>query len=432
MWAYIVRRILLTIPIVLGVVLITMVLFSYVAADPARAFAGKYATEGVLDAVRAQMGLDKPRWFKWTIPVREVRIDGQSVSVSTPWAHELNKGDSVVVDGLDTPLNGTFKVDDVPGPKRFSYTVASLPATTQPASAPAPTSETPAASGDDEAAPAAAQPPTESPIEVSSASIATKSMWNRFKGGFDSQLFDILTFKIYSLKSMRYRRTIWDIIKEKGPASMAIQVPAFIIALGVQLAVSLYAASRRGRPIDYTITVLSVLLLAIPGLSVYLFSQWFFAMKMGWFPVAGWDSGSLSWMRFAALPVFVSVVLGVGGGVRLYRTVMIDEIYSDYVRTARAKGLAQRQVLFTHVLKNGLIPVITSTVTALPGLILGALLLERIFQIPGLGAFTVDALSNNDRTVVMGMTFALSIIYCLLLLASDVLYTLVNPQVSLR
>ena len=137
-------------------------------------------------------------------------------------------------------------------------------------------------------------------------------------------------------------------------------------------------------------------------------------------------------MRYAALPIFISVFLAMGGGVRLYRTVMVDEIYSDYVRTARAKGLGNRQVLFTHVLKNGLIPVITNTVTALPGLILGALLLERIFQIPGLGNFMVEALNNYDRTVVMGMTFALSIIYCVLILISDILYTLVNPQVSLK
>jgi peptide/nickel transport system permease protein len=128
----------------------------------------------------------------------------------------------------------------------------------------------------------------------------------------------------------------------------------------------------------------------------------------------------------------VSVFLMLGGGVRLYRTVMVDEIYADYVRTARAKGLGNRQVLFTHVLKNGLIPVITNTVTALPSLILGALLLERIFQIPGLGNFMVEALNNNDRTVVMGMTFALAIVYCLLVLISDILYTLVNPQVSLK
>ena len=402
MWAYIVRRILLTIPIVLGVVLITIVLFSYVSYDPARAWAGKVASEAQLEAIRAQMGLDKPRWFKLAAPVRAVEGDPAGVvSVSGPWNHGLDAGQRVTVSGVGPGYDGTFEVTAVDGPKRFSYK-PNNPATL----------------------------PTEAQLERGTVRHASAGAW--LAEGFDSQLFDILTFKIYRLNSMRYKQPIWEIIKEKAPASMAIQIPAFAIALGLQLSLALYAAARRGRAQDYAITVLSVLVLAVPPLSVYLFAQWLFGMQLGWFPVAGWETSGLTWMKFAALPVFVSVFLSIGGGVRLYRTVMIDEIYSDYVRTARAKGLGQRQILFTHVLKNGLIPVITNTVTALPGLILGALLLERIFQIPGLGAFTVEALNNYDRTVVMGMTFALSIIYCVLILVSDILYTLVNPQVSLK
>ena len=404
MWAYIVRRILLTIPIVLGVVLITMVLFSYVAPDPARAFAGKFVTDAALDAVREQMGLDKPRWFKWAVPVRRAEVNGGVVTVATPWRHGLETGDRVVVSSLSGAYDGTFAVGEVTGPKQFTYAVPSHDgASTQPIA-----------------------------LEVSRTRIQNASARKRLAEGFDSQFFDILTFRIFERNSMRYKQPIWNIIKEKAPASMAIQVPAFAIALGLQLGLALYAASKRGRAADYTITVLSVLVLAVPALSVYLFAQWAFGMELGWFPVAGWEGEGVRWMQYAALPVFVSVFLGIGGGVRLYRTVMVDEIYSDYVRTARAKGVSNRGVLFTHVLKNGLIPVITNTVTALPGLILGALLLERLFQIPGLGNFSVEALSNNDHTVVMGMTFILAIIYCLLLLVSDILYTIVNPQVSLR
>lgn len=405
MFAYIVRRILLTIPIVLGVVLITMVLFSYVSYDPARAWGGRIASEAQLDAIRAQMGIDKPRWFKWSVPVRRVEAVGRSVTVATGPDHGLEKGDAFVLRGAGGKYDGKHTVEEKKGEKLFTFTsTAGDAASTQPAV-----------------------------IEIEKgAALHNASPGGRIAAGFDSQLFDILTFKIYKLKSMRYQRPIWDIIKEKAPASLAIQAPAFVIALGLQLSLSLYAASKRGRPQDYLITLLSVLILAIPALTVYLFAQWAFGMQLGWFPVAGWESSGLQWMRYAALPIFISVFLAMGGGVRLYRTVMVDEIYSDYVRTARAKGLSNRQVLFTHVLKNGLIPVITNTVTALPGLILGALLLERIFQIPGLGNFMVEALNNYDRTVVMGMTFALSIIYCVLILVSDILYTLVNPQVSLK
>ena len=130
--------------------------------------------------------------------------------------------------------------------------------------------------------------------------------------------------------------------------------------------------------------------------------------------------------------ILIAVVIGIGGGTRFYRTVVLEEIYSDYVRTARAKGVSNRDVLFTHVLRNAMIPVITKTVTALPGLILGALLLERIFQIPGLGNMMVEAIGNNDRAVVMGMTYVLAIIYCLLLLVTDLCYALVDPRVRLR
>ena len=405
MWAYIVRRILLTIPIVLGVVLITMILFSYVSYDPARAWGGRIASEAQLDAIRAQMGIDKPRWFKWSIPIRRIEATGQTVTVATGPAHGLEKGDTVVVSGAGAGYDGRHAVEEVKSEKLLTFT---------------------SSAGD----PASTQPTT---IELGkNANLHDASLTGRFAEGFDSQLFDILTFRIYELNSMRYQRPIWDIIKEKAPASLAIQLPAFLIALGLQLGLSLYAASKRGRWQDYGITLLSVLILAIPALTVYIFAQWAFGMQLGWFPVAGWESSGLQWMRFTALPIFVSVFLAMGGGVRLYRTVMVDEIYSDYVRTARAKGLSNRQVLFTHVLKNGLIPVITNTVTALPSLILGALLLERIFQIPGLGNFMVEALNNYDRTVVMGMTFALSIIYCVLILVSDILYTLVNPQVSLK
>jgi peptide/nickel transport system permease protein len=322
MWAYIVRRILLTVPIVLGIVFITFVLFGVVAKDPARAFAGKFVSEQQLQATRARMGLNKPKWF-------DVKA--------------LGAGD--------------------------------------------------------------------------------------VKKAFNTQLFDVLLFRFPN--SVRYEESLWSLIRRKAPASMTVQLPAFLIIIGLELTLALIAASRRGRMTDYSITLLSVLLLSLPPLSVYIFSQWFFGQKLGMFPVAGWDRGIFA-VHFAALPILMTVLIGIGSGTRFYRTVVLEEMYTDYVRTARAKGVSRRDVLFTHVLRNAMIPVITQTVTALPGLILGALLLERIFQIPGLGNLMVESLNNQDRPVVMGMTYILAITYCGLLLLSDILYTLVNPQVSLK
>jgi peptide/nickel transport system permease protein len=322
MWAYIVRRIFLTVPIVLGIVLITFVLFRVVAPDPARAHVGKNPSPEQLKATRARMGLDKPLWLD---------------------AKALGRG------------------------------------------------------------------------EVGKA--------------FDSQFFNLLFFRFQ--KSVRYEESLWTLIARKAPASMTVQIPAFFITVGLELALALTAASRRGRMTDYLITIASVLMLSLPPLSLYIFCQWFFGQKLGLFPVAGWDQGIYA-IHFAALPILMAVAVGVGSGTRFYRTVVLEEVYADYVRTARAKGVSNREVLFTHVLRNAMIPVITQTVTALPGLILGALLLERIFQIPGLGNLMVESLNNEDFWIVMGMTYVLAIAYCVLLLISDVLYTLVNPQVSLR
>ncbi len=322
MWLYIVRRTLWTIPIILGVVLITFSLFSLLAQDPARQYAGKFATPEVLQAVRAKMGLDKPRWLDLAA-LREGRI----------------------------------------------------------------------------------------------------------ADGFDSQFFDVVFFQFP--ESMRWEAPLWELVKRKAPASMMIQVPAFLITLGLQLSLALYVAFHRGRWPDYTITFLAVLGMSVPTLSVYILAQWLVGQELEWFPVAGWEGG-LHAVHFAALPILLSVLVSLGGGVRFYRTVVLEEVNTDYVRTARAKGVSPPDVMFIHVLRNAMIPVITSTVTALPGLVLGALLLERIFQIPGLGNLMVEAIGNNDRSVVMGMTYVLSIVYCLLLLVTDVCYALVDPRVSLK
>lgn len=322
MWAYVVRRILWTVPVVLGVVLITFVLFVYVQPDPARQYVGKLASPEQFKAVRAKMGLDKPVWANWKA---------------------LGHGD--------------------------------------------------------------------------------------FSKATNSQFFDILFFRFPP--SMHYEEPLWQLIKRKAPASMTIQVPAFIIALGLQVALAIYVAFHRGRWQDYIITFLAVLGMSVPALSVYIAAQWLLGQELSVFPVAGWEQGIYS-IRFAALPILLSVLMALGGGVRFFRTVVLEEVNQDYVRTARAKGVSRRDIMFAHVMRNVMIPVVTGTVTALPGLILGALLLERIFQIPGLGNLMADAVITGDRGIVMPMTYVLSFVYCILLLVTDLCYAMVDPRVSLR
>ncbi|HLF67661.1 MAG TPA: ABC transporter permease, partial [Gammaproteobacteria bacterium] len=141
--------------------------------------------------------------------------------------------------------------------------------------------------------------------------------------------------------------------------------------------------------------------------------------------------GGLSAIKFLALPVLVSVIAGIGSGVRWYRTLFLEEITKDYVRTARAKGLSDLAILFKHVLKNAMIPILTGVVVLIPSLFLGSLLLESFFAIPGLGSYTIDAIRAQDFAIVRSMVFLGSVLYILGLLLTDISYTLVDPRVRL-
>jgi peptide/nickel transport system permease protein len=267
---------------------------------------------------------------------------------------------------------------------------------------------------------------TDKPLWINFQQAGKSGHW---ADAFDSQFFDTLFFRFKP--SLHYNEPVWELFKRKAPVSFSIQFPIFVVLLGIQLVLAIISARRRGRPTDWTITTLAVVTLSVPALSIYLVTQSIFAGQLRWFPVGGWSSG-LSVIHFMALPIIVGICAGWGGGARFYRTVVLEEMNQDYVRTARAKGANTREVLFTHVMRNIMIPVITQTITALPGLFLGALLLERIFQIPGIGGMLVDAIFNQDRPIVMFTTYSVAIAYAFMLLVNDILYTFADPRVSLR
>jgi peptide/nickel transport system permease protein len=307
MLAYIIRKLLLTVPILLGIVLITFLLFCVVAPDPARVYAGKFKSESQLQAIRHQLGTDIPKWRQFT---------------------------------------------------------------------------------------------------------------------------NILTF--HFANSSRYQESVWSLFARKAPVSLAIQIPAFFIELGLQLLLALFVASRRGTAFDFVITFLAVIGMSIPVVSLYIGTQWIFGGWLQWFPVAGWSPGFFYALHFAALPILVTVFGGLGGGVRFYRTIALEEINAEYVRTARAKGVPPREILYTHVFANVLIPVLTNTVVVLPLLFTGSVILEQLFQIPGFGALLVDSIHSQDQPVVMFIMYITSLIYLLMLVVTDILYTLVDPRVTLR
>lgn len=311
MAAYIIRRLLYTIPIVFGVLLLTFILFTVVGGDISFEIAGKNATPETIREIREEYGFNKPLFLAW---------DSQFV--------------------------------------------------------------------------------------------------RHFK--------DALTFNFGRALD---REPVIDKIKRGVIPSLSLTVPIFFGEVIISVTIALFVAFLRGTVWDIVAVVLCIAGMSIPYLSFILFGQYFLAYKWGFFPV--FFSPELSIPQYVALPVIIGVVTGLGGNVRFYRTVMLDEMRADYVRTAFAKGLDARRVLFRHVLKNAMIPILTTIVLAIPFLFLGSLLLERFFGIPGIGYLMVEAIGARDYFVINAMTYISAILFVIFNLITDICYALVDPRISL-
>ena len=247
------------------------------------------------------------------------------------------------------------------------------------------------------------------------------------------QYLDILksTFTFDFGRSWATKQQITPMIKSGAWVSITLVVPAFSVASILAISMALIAAFFRGKLLDRGLVVLSVIMMSISGLAYILFGQWLLAYKLGWFEIAGYEYGFPDFIAYTVLPGIILVVLSIGSDVRFYRTVILDELYQDYVRTARAKGLPERIVLFKHVLKNALIPIITNLIIQLPSWLLGTLLVESFFGIPGLGGITLNAINNADFPVIKAMTILSAVFYLIFNLITDILYTLVDPRIKL-
>jgi peptide/nickel transport system permease protein len=221
----------------------------------------------------------------------------------------------------------------------------------------------------------------------------------------------------------------YDISQRMWP-SLAIAIPVLIVGLMVNITYALLIAFFRATYIDIWSVVLCVVMMSISGLFYIIGGQYLVSKLLHLVPISGYDTG-LSAVKFLILPVLIGVVGGIGAGTRWYRTLFLEEINRDYVRTARAKGLSEVVVLFRHVLKNAMIPILTGVVVVLPLLFMGSLITESFFGIPGLGSYTIDAISRQDFAIVRAMVFLGSVLYILGLLLTDISYTLVDPRVRL-
>lgn len=318
MGAYIIRRLLSVIPITLGVLLITFLLFRVVGGNPAYRLAGKNATKEKIEAITRERGYDKPFFLNF------------------------EKFPSRLMDAQFPRLIGRLAHADF------------------------------------------------------GESITTKEK-------------------------------VTDILLDGLGPSLCVTTPLFFLNLFLAIVLALVAAYFRNTWLDRSLVILSVMGMSVSSLVYIMVAQYWLASELRWFPVWGFEGP-----EYLMLPVLIGVVGGLGGSVRFYRTIMLDEMYQDYVRTARAKGVASKRILFSHVLRNALIPILTNVIVALPFLYTGALLLESFFGIPGLGRQLVMAIPNGDEDIIYAETFLGSMLFVTATILTDIAYTWADPRIRLK
>jgi len=219
-------------------------------------------------------------------------------------------------------------------------------------------------------------------------------------------------------------------IKQRMWPSLAIAIPSLLIGLLVNITFALLLIFYRGSVLEYSGLFVCITLMSISGLFYIIAGQYFVGKLLMLVPISGYVPG-ISAVKFIILPVLIGVIGGLGSGARWYRTLFLEESNKEYVRTAKAKGLSDLQILFKHVLKNAMIPILTGVVVVLPLLFMGSLITESFFGIPGLGSYTIDAINRQDFAIVRSMVFLGSFLYIIGLLLTDLSYTLVDPRVRL-
>jgi peptide/nickel transport system permease protein len=231
-------------------------------------------------------------------------------------------------------------------------------------------------------------------------------------------------------RSWATNEAVSHIFLTRLPATLTVMLPILVLDTLLALPIAMWVAYRRGSLADRAIMVISTLALSVSFLVYVILGQYVFGFRLGWFPVQGWsDSVWTNLAVYVPLPVLLALLVGLAPQTRLYRTFFLDELGQDYVRTARAKGMSERVVLFRHVLRNAMIPILTNIGMALPGVFIGSFLIE-VF--PGLGREVILAVNRSDYPVIQALTVYLALLTMVINLTVDVLYTRVDPRVVLK
>ena len=395
MLGYFIRRICYSVLIVLGVVLLTFALFNVAAGDPAAAVLGKNPRPAEVEALRRELGADLP--LLWGRRCRTERF--------ASW------------DGTGEPPPGVARVE---GGWRFEERFSGgdpVVAVTRKGEVPA------GADG--------AWVLTSAQLPVSFYRVQGRPWNSQFLRALGEIVrIDGVPPYLHCLdfgRTLTTREPIARILARGVGPSLGLMLPIFIGETLLEIVFALIAAAAKDRWPDRMLVLLSVAGMSISYLVLILLAQWFLGYYCNWFPVWGWGS----W-KYLALPVLVGIASGLGGGVRFYRTVFVDELRREYLRTARAKGCSRLSIYGRHLLRNAAIPVITRASSVLPFLFTGSLLLETFFGIPGLGFAGVDALNNADLQLLKALVIVSALLFVLLNLLADLAYAWADPRIRLE
>ena len=259
--------------------------------------------------------------------------------------------------------------------------------------------------------------------------------YNEKLPGIDSVTHTLFYKKSMSLFTFQFglsnqgRDISQDIFVRMRP-SLALAIPTLVFGLTINILVALFTALFQNSFFDRAVRLACIALISISSLFFIFLGQLLVGKIFQWVPISGYQSG-LSAFKFLLLPMLIGILASMGSGIRWYRTIFLEEMGRDYVRTAQSKGLSDFTILIRHVLENGLIPILTGVVVIIPSLFLGSLIMESFFGIPGLGSYTLDAIQQQDFEIVRVMVFLGTLFYILGLLLTDLSYLWVDPRVRL-
>lgn len=442
---YVARRLLQMIPIVFGVVVLTFVLFNLLG-DPAAVVLGKNASARDLEDYDAQRGLNKPLLLgRWA--TTRAWPDADFRRGVGPWrgvegaGHEADRngtGHIVLAPGTKTAIplrfglatNTAYRLSircRGAGTDNVALHVATGAAGRELQGA-TPAQGWSTVRWDFRSGGATARDDLALAVDGGPLHIRAMALRRRTESPFDSQFFFYLgRIARFDLGvSRQTNQKVTTVLREGVLPSLTLTIPIFTGGLLLALLLSLVCACCRDRWPDRVLVVAATALMSVNYIVWVVAGQYVLSYRMGWFPIWGYES----W-RYLVLPVAIGIVSGLGRDLRFYRTVVLDEMYRDYVRTAVAKGVPTRGVLFRHVLRNALIPVVTNVSMTVPFLFTGSLLLESYFGIPGLGSVSINAINSGDLDVVRAVVLVGALLYVVVNLLADLCYAATDPRVRL-